>query len=223
MLGRAVIAQGNPAKVDEVIAFIRERVQPLADAQAGSHGLSMFVNRETGLVLVSSAWEDEAALRSSDAQLEPARRQALALLEAPEPRIEIMQPIIIFQNSRDQVGYWTRASELRFPPDRLDDGIATFRSELLPAIRARLEGVNSIALMLNRQTGHGVVNVTFTSREALDASREVADQLRSEFVRDTGAEAVGVMEMEVAIVGIRPPIDLPAQGAPVEFTLSRTD
>ena len=92
MLGRAVIAQGNPAKVDEVVAFVRERVQPLVDAQPGSRGLSMFVNRETGVVVVNTAWEDEASLDAGNTELAQSRQEALELLEAPEPRIEIRLP-----------------------------------------------------------------------------------------------------------------------------------
>ena len=222
VLGRAVIAQGNPAKVDEVVAYVRDRVQPLVEAEAGSHGLSMFANRETGMVVVSTSWQDEDALNASDEHLAAVRREALTLLEAPEPRIEIMEPAVIFQNAPDQPGYWSRASETRYPVDRLEEAIATFTTQALPAIRERFEGVNTIALLVNRRTGHSVANVTYTSREALDASRDSAEQLRTESLRRTGAEPANVMELEVAIVGIRPPVDLPSQGGPVEFPATIT-
>jgi hypothetical protein len=221
MLGRAVIAQGDPAKVDEVVAFVRDRVQPLVDSLPGSHGLGMWANRETGQIVVNTVWEDEAALIASDAQLAPVRSEALHLLGAPEPRIEILEPAVMFQNTPDQPGYWSRATETRTPVERMEENINLFSSEVLPAIR-EIEGFNTVALLVNRHEGRSVANVTYTSREELDASRARASRLRHESVTRLGAEVTSVMEFEVAIVGIRPPIDLPAQGQQVEFPTGST-
>jgi heme-degrading monooxygenase HmoA len=220
MLGRAVIAQGDPAKVDEVVAFVRDRVQPLVDSLPGSHGLGMWANRETGMIVVNSAWEDEAALLASNEQLASLRSEALKLLGAPEARIEVLEPAVMFQNEPDQPGYWSRATETRAPVERMDENIALFTSEVLPAIR-EIPGFNTIALLVNRDEGRMVANVTYSSREELDASRERAATLREASVTRLGAKVTGVMELEVAIVGIRPGIDLPSQSAPVEFPAGR--
>lgn len=221
MLGRAVIAQGSPAKVDEVVAFVRDRIQPLVDSLPGSHGLGMWANRETGQIVVNTVWEDEAALIASDEQLAAVRSEALELFGAPEPRIEILEPAVMFQNMPDQPGYWSRATETRTPVERMEENIGLFTSEVLPAIR-EIEGFNTVALMVNRREGRTVANVTYTSRAELDASRPRAARLRQESVTRLGAEVTGVMELEVAIVGIRPPIDLPSQGEQVESPTGTT-
>jgi len=216
MLGRAVIAQGNPANVDEVVTFVRDRVVPLVDSLPGSHGLAMWVNRETGMIVVNTAWADEAALVGSNEQVASLRSETLQLLGASEARIEVLEPAVLFQNAPDHPGYWSRATETRAPVDRMEENIGLFSSEVLPAIR-EIPGFNTIALLVNRNEGRMVANVTYTSREELDASRERAARLREESVTRLGAKVTGVMELEVAIVGIRPGIDLPAQGTPVEF------
>jgi len=77
-------------------------------------------------------------------------------------------------------------------------------------------------LVVNRGNGRAVSNVTYASKEALIASRQRAARLREESVERLGAEVTNVMELEVAIVGIRPPIDLPAQGRPVQFPSDTT-
>jgi hypothetical protein len=41
--------------------------------------------------------------------------------------------------------------------------------------------------------------------------------MRAQSVEQFSAELLNVVEMQVAIVGIRPPVDLPAQGRAVEF------
>jgi len=217
VLGRAVVAQGNPAKVDGVVGFVRERVQPLVDSLPGSHGLSMFVNRETGMIVVNTAWADEASLTASDAELSGVRQEAITLLEAPEVEIHIMEPAVLFQNAPDQPGFWARATEIQDAPERMEAAIANFRDVAMPAIRAGFAGVNTIALLVNRRTGYAVANITYTSREAMEATREAARRLRADNLRDQGSEVLAVRELEVAIVGIRPPVDLPAQGRPVEF------
>src|SRR3954452_22480751 len=115
MLGRAVIAQGHPANVDEVVAFVRDRVVPLVDSLPGSHGLAMWVNRETGMIVVNTAWTDEAGLVGSNEQLASLRSETLQLLGASEARIEVLEPAVLFQNAPDQPGYWSRATETRAP------------------------------------------------------------------------------------------------------------
>src|SRR4051795_8925012 len=97
VLGRAVIATGDPAKIEEGIAFIRERVQPVVDSLPGSHGLGMWVNRETGQFVVSTVWEDEASLLASDERMSPFRAEGLAMMGAPEARIEIHEPAAFAQ------------------------------------------------------------------------------------------------------------------------------
>jgi hypothetical protein len=220
VLGRAVVAQGSPAKVDEVVAYVRDRVQPLVDSLPGSHGLSMFVNRETGMIVVNSVWADEASLAGSDGQLEASRAEAMELLEAPEVQIHLIEPAVIYQNEPDRPGFWARAAEIQHAPERMESAILGFRDVALPAMRERFAGINTVALLVNRNTGYCVVNVTYTSREAMEASREEAERMRAENLRGSGAEILAVHELEVAIVGIRPPVDLPAQGGAVEFPSS---
>lgn len=220
MLGRAVVAQGNPAKVVEAVVFVRDRVQPLVEAQPGSHGLSMFVNRENGTVVVNTVWADEDALDASDAELASVRKETVDLLEASDPEIHVLEPAVIFQNGPDQPGFWARAIEIRNAPERMDAAIERFRDVLLPAMRDRFAGLNTVALLVDRRSGFAVVNVTYTSREALEASRADGERMRSDALRDVGAELLRIHEMEVAIVGIRPPVDLPAQGQPVQFPSS---
>jgi len=44
--------------------------------------------------------------------------------------------------------------------------------------------------------------------------------MRSENLGRAGAQLLNVRELEIAIVGIRSPVDLPAQGQPMEFPSS---
>jgi hypothetical protein len=216
MIGRAVVATGDPAKIDELVAFTRDEIQPVVDGLPGSHGLGMWVNRKTGDVVVSTAWQDEAALKASDERLAPLRAEALRRFGSAEPRIEILEPVLIWQRDPSQVGQWTRAAEVRHPVDRLVENLASFKEHTLPAI-LEFPGVSTVALMANRTTGLTVLNVAYATDAEFEASRDRAATLRSESMARLGASVERVTEMQVAIAGIRPPIDLPAQGKAVEF------
>jgi len=211
VLAHAVIAQGDPADVDELVDFVKEQVQPRVDALPGSYGLSLEVNRDTGMIVVGTAWEDESALAGSEKPLAVLRHEALGVLAAKDSRIEILEPAVLLQKAPEDPGCWSRSTETRSPPELVQENITLFSSEVLPAIR-QIPGTRTVALLVDRSNGHALSRVVYASKEALIASRERAARLREESVERLGAEVVDVVELEVVIAGIRPAPDLPAQG-----------
>ena len=59
---RIITFLGDPARLDDGIAYTRTQAQPEVDAMTGSHGLSMWVERESGRSAVTTGWADRAAL-----------------------------------------------------------------------------------------------------------------------------------------------------------------
>ncbi len=221
MIGRAVIAVGDPTKVDEGVAFVRDEVLPVVAGLPGSYGLGMWVNRQTGEIVVNTVWQDEAAEKASDVQLASLRAEALRRLGADGARIELFEPVVVWQSEPNEVGQWVRAVEVRHAPERLGEDLAGFRELTLPAIQA-MRGVTGVVLLADRTTGLTVLNVTYRSREEFEESRERGATLRAEALARMGAELEKLTELQVAIVGIRAPIgssaatELPAQGRAAE-------
>lgn len=211
MIGRANILQADPSKIDAGIAFVRDRVQPLVDSLPGSRGLGMWVNRETGDVVVNTVWDDRASLDASEGQVTEVRAEAAKVVGATSVRVELGEPVMVWQAAPDQPGYWSRSVEMDVPQDRVEEGIAIFRDEVLPPVQ-QIPGVNTVVLSVNRDTGHTLLNVTYRSRADLDAARATAETLRAGIVSRLGAGEPTVREMETTIVGIRGPatIDLTA-------------
>lgn len=50
---RVTTVDGDPGRIDEVIMFVKQTVEPLVRQQPGSFGLAIFVNREKGRVAVT--------------------------------------------------------------------------------------------------------------------------------------------------------------------------
>ena len=215
MIVRTVIATADPAKLDEGVAFIRDEVQPAVDRMPGSYGLGAWVGRATGEVAVSTAWRDQAAQQASDESIASLRAEALRRLGAGEPRIELFEPVLISQSAPGFVGQWTRAVEIRHPVDRLEESLAGFKDSFLPSI-LEFPGVTLVTLLANRTTGLAVVTVAYPTEAEFAASRDRAERLRASVGR-RGGTVERVTETQVAIVGLRSPVELPAQGGPVEF------
>jgi quinol monooxygenase YgiN len=206
MYGRAIIAQGDPARLGEFEAFVRDRVDPAVRAIKGNAGMSLYINRDTAEVIVVSGWLDEQALDASRSALTALRDEGIALVGAAEARIVTVEPVLMEQKAPDQVGYWTRSVEVMTPLEAMESSEEAFRRDVLPRIR-EFDGVNTVALLADRATGRHVLNVTYVSRDALDAAAEQGRALRDAFLADAGRALTSVMETEIRIVGMGPPMD----------------
>lgn len=209
MIGRANILHGDPSKLDDGVAFVRDRVQPAVDQLPGSLGLGMWASRETGVAVVQTVWEDRAALEASEPGVVEMRAEAARVFGGGDVEVMITEPVLIWQAAPDQAGYWTRSVQMTIDPDRMDEGIAICRDEVLPRVQ-QYEGINTVALLVDREHASSVLNVTYRTREALEATRERAAQLRASVVERLGARDVEVRELETFIVGIRGP-EIPGQ------------
>ncbi|MCA1721686.1 MAG: ester cyclase [Actinobacteria bacterium] len=194
---------GDPGRIDQVIAFVKGTVEPLVRQQPGSCGLAMFVNRDKGRVAVTTAWESDAARAASAAPLAPVRGEIGRILGG-EVRPEEFEVAVIERLQPARPGYWNRTTRLAVPPGRLDDAVGSFRSEVLPGLRGQ-EGFCGGVLLVNRTTGTAVGATTWSSRAALEHSRPAADQLRAGAADSSGARIVEVVETEIVIAGITPP------------------
>lgn len=147
--------------------------EPMRVHPTGERG----VNRDKGQVVVTPAWETEAARAASDAPLVPIRGGGgrilggQAHLEEFDLAVrELLQPA--------QPGYWSRATRLAVPAGRLEHVIDAFRGKVLPGLRTQ-EGFCGGVLLVDRRTGTALGLTTWASRAALERSRQAADQLRA--------------------------------------------
>lgn len=211
MYARLNVFQAQPEKVDDLIAMVRDRVQPAVDAQPGSHGLGMWANRETGAGAVLTVWADLESVQASEPNVVSMRQQA-AEVAGGEVEVAIFEPGVVEQRQSDQPGYWTRSVKTSVDPARVDDTVTYFRDNALPKI-LEISGVNTVSLMFNRETGTLWSSTTFESRAAMDAAADRARELRERATSAAGITILDVVESEVIIVGIRNPDDLPQQRA----------
>jgi hypothetical protein len=170
----------------------------------GCIGLSMLVDRTSGRCITTSAWQDQDSMRATDEQLRPLRSRGAEVMGGGQPEAEEWEIAVLHRDHMSQQGACVRATWVRMDPQQLDRGVDVFKNSALPAIEG-YDGFCSASLLINRENGRAVVSVSFDSRDAMDRSRERAQQVREQTTREMNAEVVEVGEFELTLAHLRVP------------------
>lgn len=108
------------------------------------------------------------------------------------------------RDHRSGPGACVRATWLTVRPDQFDRAIEFYRQSVLPDVE-RLEGFCSASLMLDRTSWRAVVSSTFDSLDTMQRNRDRARSIRTNGLRDLGADQLDVGEFELAIAHLRVP------------------
>jgi quinol monooxygenase YgiN len=213
MWARATVVTADPAKVDDVVELVRDRVLPRVEAQGGSLGLSMNVDRTGGRCTVTTVWTDRASMHASERALAPLR-ESVGRVAGGQPATEEYELAVLHRLAQAEPGCWVRTTRVRLDPAQVDAGIRLFRDRTVPAVE-QLPGFRSVLLLVDRRTGSGVVTTVLADRAALDASRGPAAAVREESSARAAASVTDVVESEVVVAALRLPLVDALEAAPV--------
>jgi len=194
---RSTTFHGRPGNIDAGITFIKDEVWPMLEAIEGCRGLSLLVDRDTGHCIATSSWESEETMHASDEQLRPIRDQGRDILggtmEMDEWEVAIMH--------RSQHGEACRVSWLQGDVDALTDSM---RGAILPDLE-HTPGFCGASVLINRSGGLGVATTVWETRDAMQASRMSADEMRRRAASDSGGEIMDVHEFDLAYAHLHVP------------------
>ena len=197
MYARSTTFRGRPDGIDAGIRFVESEAGPRLQEIEGCRGLSLLVDRDTGYCIATSSWESEEAMRASDDQLRTIRDRGRDILgasmEMDEWEIAVMH--------RNQHGECCRVSWVQGDVDAL---METFRTAILPELE-QTPGFCSASVLVNRDSGLGCATTVWESREAMDASRAAADDMRARAASGAGGEIVEVHEFDLAYAHLHVP------------------
>ena len=176
---------------------------PAITAMDGCIGLSMLVDRESGMCIATSAWNDDQSMHAADASLRPMREEAGKILGG-DVSVDEWEIAVLHRDHRTSDSTSVRCTWLRTDPGSVDKAIELFRAEVLPVAEG-MDGFCSASLMVDRVAGRAVSSVTWDSQQAMEASREDATKLRSKVANAAGAEIEDVLEFEMALAHLRVP------------------
>jgi heme-degrading monooxygenase HmoA len=201
---RTTAIQADPAKMDEGMSMVRDQVYPAVTGMDGCIGMSMFVNRESGRCIVTTAWESEEAMRGSADKVRPLRDEAEQALGTGGSDVLEWEIAVVHRDHAVPEGACARVTWLSGDSAAAERAPDVYRIAVLPRVQ-ELDGFCSGSMLINRDAGRAVGAVTFDSREALEASREAASDIRERATRELGATVDAVEEMEVAFAHLHVP------------------
>lgn len=203
MYARSTSVQGDPARIDAGITFVREEVMPAVTGMDGCIGLSMLVNRETGHCIATTSWMTEDDMRATEGKVSALRSRGAEVMGG---EIEVREwEIAVMHREHDaREGSWCRVTWLTCPPEDIESTLEFFRDTVM----ARLEdfdGFCSASMMVDRETGQCCGTARFDTREDLEATREMAQGMRDRRSRESNVVFGDVEECELVIAHLRVP------------------
>jgi heme-degrading monooxygenase HmoA len=200
---RSTTFEASPDRIDAGIAYFCDEVMPALSTMDGYVGMSLLAHRESGRCILTTAWQDSAAMQSSADRIPPLRDRAAEVLQA-SLSVDKWQIAAVHREHQSREGARVRATWLKIRPDQFDRAVEFYKTSVLPEIE-QLEGFCSSSLMTDRGSGRVVVSVTYDSQDAMERNREQARSLRTSLLRDLGADQQDVGEFELVIANLRVP------------------
>ncbi len=203
MYARSNTARGDPRRMDDAIAYIRDEVLPAVREMDGNIGLSMLADRDSGRSIVTSAWESEAAMRASAGRVRPMRERYTSMMGA-QVEVHEWEIAVLHRVHEAPEGACTRVTWTRVDPARMDEVLDAYKMTLLPKLE-QTGAFCSASLLVDRWEGRGAGSVTYADRETLERSRTDATAVREEFAAAMGSRILEVAEFELVLAHLRVP------------------
>jgi hypothetical protein len=200
---RSTTIQAQSSFIDAGIAHVRDKTMPALEQIGGFVGMSLLVDRQSGRCIGTTAWESDETMRATAEQVRPIRESAVQVFGGPAT-IDEWEIAVLHRDHHAAEGAGVRATWIKIRPDQFDRAVEFYKTEVLPAIE-ELEGFCSASLMIDRESGLAVSSATFDTMDAMERNRDQARSIRTERLRDLGAEQLDVCEFELAIAHLRVP------------------
>jgi quinol monooxygenase YgiN len=200
---RSTTVQGNPDRIDQGIAMVRNEVLPAVTEMPGCLGLSMMVDRASGHGIVTTSWESAEAMAATAETVRPMRDKAAELLGGSAEVAE-WEVAVMHRAHHSSPGAYVRSTWLQADPSTVERALDVFRMGVLPKVE-ELRGFCSASLLIDRANGRAVGSVVFDDFTALEDSRQAAMAIRSGAASEMGADVLDVREHELVLAHLHIP------------------
>ena len=195
--------RGDPQRIDEGIAMVRDDIMPTVQQMEGCIGMSLLVDRATGTTIVTSAWESQEAMRATEGRVQPLRQRGADLLSA-RPEVREWEIAVMHRERSAPEGACASVTWTRGDPQHAERNLEAFRDRVMPSLMD-LDGFCSVSLFIDREQGRGVTATVFRDRAALEGARTQLQGIRAGAIEQLGLELEDVAELEVAYAHLRVP------------------
>ena len=203
MWARSTIVHADPGSVDDGIAYVRDEMMPAVTQMDGCIGLSMMCDRDDGRCIITTAWADEQAMRSSSEGVRWMRDRAAEVFGGPAS-VQEWDIAFLHRAYETRDGACARVVWSRTVPELVERTVDAYRMSLLPRME-EMPGFCSISLMVSRGEGLAVSSAVYDSQQSMDETRELSSTMRDDFAMSMGVAITDVAEMELVLAHLRVP------------------
>ncbi|NEK58842.1 hypothetical protein GCU56_13290 [Geodermatophilus sabuli] len=206
MYARSTTFRGNPAAIDDGIAYTREKVLPAVTQMDGCLGLAMLADRHTGRCIVTTSWDDAEAMRRSAEAVRSIRETAIATVGGTDADTEVVEwSVAVLHRVREAPeGAATRVIWTKGPIGPMDHVVDAFRTSIVPHLDD-LPGFCSVSLLVHHDTGRSATATTYDSRQTMNRARGQSQAMREEFTQHLGRRVTEVAEFDLVLAHLRVP------------------
>lgn len=177
MFARAITFSGAQ-NIDAGIANLQDHVVPILHQQKGFQGITASVDRSNGVMGILTFWETSEDREASMSALAQSRDEGHSIVGG-EIAVENFEQTVLEVNELPVVGSALMVNKTSMDPAKVEENLAFFKSDVVPRILAT-PGVQVVRSMMNRDTGHGMVGIVFSDRDAMTAAAGEANRRREE-------------------------------------------
>lgn len=188
---RLNLVTADPAKLYDVVDYVRHDVRAMLEGRPGNMGMSLLVNDPLGIAIVESYWFSGDAMRESEHSVAASRAEALHR-GAATVSVERFVVASSARAARPGPGAGVRLTRVESEPGGVDRMITAYEDIALPRL-TQTDGFCGATLYTDRGTGRGIRETVWRDPMALTASRSTAADVRAE-VLTAGDGAIRALE-----------------------------
>ena len=203
MYARSTSLTGDAGQIDACVDFVRDEVMPAVTAMDGCMGLSMLIDRESGRCIVTTSWVGEDEMRATEGRVGPLRDRAAEMMGG-RAIVDKWEIAVMHREHEAEEGSWCRVTWLQCEPSEIDSTVDFFKGTVMTRLEEN-DAFCSGSFLVDRTSGRCCGTVRFDSRAALEATRDLARQLREERSATSGTTFTDITECELVIAHLRVP------------------
>ncbi|TKJ27870.1 hypothetical protein [Blastococcus sp. CCUG 61487] len=203
MYARSTGFHGDPHRVDDAIHYVRDKAMPALLGMDGYVGVSMLADRGSGRCIITSSWDDAAALHRSAGEMRGMRARAADILQSP-PDVHEWRVALLHRVRSAPPGARTRVTWTRSDPAGLDHTLEEFAEAVVPRL-ADLPGFCSVSVLTDPEQGRTSSAITYADDAALEVATTQLAPLLAEFHRQRGSEVTDDQAFELVLAHLRVP------------------
>ncbi len=184
MFARYATVRGAPDKIEAAIEYTDGEARAAVEAAPGNLGFAVVADPAGGRLIGASYWDSRESMTKSESAFGKVRAGA-AKRAGGEVSVERFEVVEGFRHSIPARGALARLSRFQVEPARADEAIARMREESVPRVKGA-DGLCSFQLLLDRDSGNGMVVSAWENEDAANAFWPTAEQLRARATEEAG-------------------------------------